>query len=148
MPFEATQCCSFARPGLKLHGALSIRFFADIKGEEQMAAAEGMDGTYYAGFAYTTDAPPNKKYIREGHPFAVHTVKPTQPQCEPAPCPFAWLSSRIALRTFEASSGVIFCMLCAVFACSPAFFITSSSELPRISKSQPGLMSPHRRTFS
>src|ERR1700686_1367668 len=58
-------------------------------------------------------------------------------------CPSSWM----AARTLERTSGGMFCMLCAVLACSLAFLRTSSSELARISKLHPGTTSPHFRTF-
>jgi hypothetical protein len=66
---------------------------------------------------------------------------------EPALCAFASPSSRIALRALNRTSTGTFCMLCAVLACAVACLRMLSSELPRISKSHPGLRSLHLRTF-
>src|SRR5260221_11801391 len=67
---------------------------------------------------------------------------PEAPLHHPVVC-----SSRIASLTFSAISGERWCMWWAVFACSAAFFITSSSVAPLATKSHPCIRSPQCRAF-
>ena len=83
--------------------------------------------------------------VEQGHSTTTIVERVRQPAAEPG-LPLGW--SLIAASICDTTFGGMIVMLCSFRACASAFAKTSSASFPTITVSQPGMRSPHFRTFA
>src|SRR5207249_9178983 len=86
-------------------------------------------------------------WLAGGTPRAPRATTPVGPLVAAGRDCSSYLSLMAAL-TLAATSGGMVVILCAAFACSAPFAITSASSFPSMTALHPGIKSPHLSTFA